>query len=1013
MPPELNVNDRVAAYEGTLALPTYPILAENRNPVFHSQYGVAHIYPYTLLIDIATIPVEKTYRTLHLENRYLKVTLLPELGGRVYSVYDKVSGREVFYKNKVIKFAPLAIRGAFFSGGLEFSFPVAHAPTTADPVNWDIRENADGSASVSFGGLEHMSRMRWTITLTLYPDRCALAQDVFLQNPALIAGRYHYWTNASLDSEPETEFIYPLRRVRSYEFAGTASWPSARLDLIQHDPGLPGMEGVPMWPADRLHDPANFRWEKDMLAQVSIFGRAVQWDFFGAWQHSADCGYAHFADHRNVAGMKLWSWGQSPVGIVNQTSLTDDGSVYAETQCGAMETQLDFDFLPPGKVRQWREWWLPLRGLGGLTCASHELGARIHLAPGKQKGNVDLTVGICPVRPLKQARVRLSIPGDILLEEEAATSPEEPWRATRTVKARQLADHSITLTVSDEDGQVLLNYAHDRQAEPLEPVEPVQTGDPATADDFCKVGLRHENFDNREKALDAYRQALAQDPHHGPAHLQLGLMLLRSADFDDAALHLRQAAAVGRTEASYYLGLVAFYRDEFELAESGFRAVPENAPLSAAALCGLGRIALRRKDWHKAAGLFKQAHALDQASIVPSLLLAVALGRAGQTEQACLELDELLAKDPLNHLALRELALLRGEEGASYRDRLARMLADDRQYVVDLACLYLSAGLPEDALVILADAAKDWDYPMVSYLAWDILRGLGQDGEAEVWLKRGTQADIDLVFPSRLEEVMALARVLDQNPADHKAKYYLGSFLYAHERFDEAVTLWEEAASGLASSDVIYRNLGLAYWQRRNDPQRAIQLFEKALAINAENQDLYLVLDRLYKEQGLSRKRTALIERIEKLTGLRDDLHKRLIVMLVELGQYEQAIQRLAKDTFVPTEMDQSFHLAYVAAHMQRATVHMEAGRIEDAIADYRKALEFPVNVGVGRPLTSGNAEILYRLGLACEKLGRFDEALAAWREAAQEHHSHGSPLFPFIQMALDKLNRYSELGYG
>jgi tetratricopeptide (TPR) repeat protein len=1007
-----SVQEKVTAYEGTLTLPTYPILGENRNPVFHSQYGVAHIYPYTLLVDIATAPVEKTYRTLHLENRYLKVTVLPDLGGRVYSVYDKVSGREVFYKNSVIKFAPLAIRGAFFSGGVEFSFPVAHAPTTADPVNWHMHQHEDGSASISIGGLEHMSRMRWTITLTLYPDRCALAQDVFLQNPALVAGRYHYWTNASLVSEPQTEFIYPLRRVRSYEFAGTASWPRARLDLIKHGPGLPGMEGVPMWPADRLHDPVNFRWEKDMLAQVSIFGRNVQWDFFGAWQHSANCGYAHFADHRNVSGMKLWSWGQSPVGIVNQTALTDDGSVYAETQCGALETQLDFDFLPPGKVRQWREWWLPLRGLGGLTCASDQLGARIHLAPGRQtgqSGSIDLTVGICPVRPLRQARVRLSVPGDTLLEETVAASPEEPWLSTRTIRASQLAGHAITLIVSDENGQVLLNYVHDRQAEQVEAAEPVPAKGPITAADFYRLGLRHENFDNREQALDAYTQALAQEPQHGPAHLRLGLMHLRSADLDRAAQHLREAAASGHMEANYYLGLVAFYREQFELAETGFQAVPQESPLAAAALCGLGRIALRRGDWSKAALLFEKARALDEASTMPPILLAVALSRAGKTEQAVRTLEELLARDPLNHLALRELALLKGD---TFWDRLARLLADDRQYILDLACSYLNAGLLGDALLILADTAPRWDYPMVSYLTWDILQKLGRTDEARPWLEKAAQSNPDLVFPSRVEEVLALRRVLAHSPADHKAKYYLGNFLYAHERFDEAIALWEAAAAGLDSFDVLHRNLGLAYWQRRSEPERAIQSFEKALAINPDNQDLYLYLDRLYKDRGLSQKRAALIERIEKLPALRDDLHKRLVVMLVELGQFEHAIRRLAEDKFVPTEMDQSFHLAYVAAHMQRAAARMETGQIEQAIVDYRKALEFPENVGVGRPLTSGNAEILYRLGLACEQLGRFDEAIAAWHEASQEHHSHGSPLFPFVQMSLDKLNRYSELGY-
>ncbi len=269
----IEVAEKVTVSEGTIRLPTYALRGENRNPVFRSQYGVAHIYPYTLLDDIEPEPREKTYRTLQLENRYLRVTVLPDLGGRVYSVFDKTSNREVFYKNSMVKFSPLAIRGAFFSGGLEFSFPVAHAPTTADPVNWQMRENEDGSASITIGGLEHISRLRWMVTLTLFPDRCALAQDVQLYNPYSLPGRYHYWTNASLDANDQTEFIYPLRRVRSYEFAGTASWPFARLDLILKDPGLPGMEGVPMWPANRMFAPVDFRWQKNMLAQVSIFGR--------------------------------------------------------------------------------------------------------------------------------------------------------------------------------------------------------------------------------------------------------------------------------------------------------------------------------------------------------------------------------------------------------------------------------------------------------------------------------------------------------------------------------------------------------------------------------------------------------------------------------------------------------------------------------------------------------------------------------------------------------------------
>jgi tetratricopeptide (TPR) repeat protein len=289
---------------------------------------------------------------------------------------------------------------------------------------------------------------------------------------------------------------------------------------------------------------------------------------------------------------------------------------------------------------------------------------------------------------------------------------------------------------------------------------------------------------------------------------------------------------------------------------------------------------------------------------------------------------------------------------------------------------------------------------------------LGREAEAKDWVEKGNQAPPDLAFPSRLEEVLALERVLATEPQNAKAKYYLGNFCYAHERFEEAVRLWEEAAAGLEAFDVLHRNLGLAYWERRGDLARATASLERALACNPRNQDLYLHLDDLYKAQGLRAQREALLEKMRALPDPRDDVHKRMAIVLVDLGRYEEAIRMLTEEQFVPSEMDQSFRLAYVGAYLQRARAHEEAGRLEEAIADYRRALEYPPNVGVGRPVLTHDAEILYRLGCACERLGRFAEAIAAWKEAAREHHPHGSPLFPFVQMALDKLNRYSELGF-
>jgi tetratricopeptide (TPR) repeat protein len=1003
------IKQQVEVREESLVLPTYPLTGENPNPVFRSQYGVAHIYPYTLLTEIADERSDREYRALVLENCYLRLTVLPDLGGRVYAVYDKISERDVFYRNTVVKFSPLAIRGAFFSGGLEFSFPVAHAPTTADAINWSLARHEDGSASIHLGAREHINGMRWMITLSLYPERSAFSQDVWLYNPTSVPGRYHYWTNASLDSEPGTEFIYPLRRVRSYEFLGTASWPFARLDLIRANRGLPGMEGVPMWPADRMQGPFNFRFEENMLAQVSIFGRDVEWGFFGAWQHDRGHGYAHIADHRDVSGMKLWSWGTSDVGRVNQTALMDDGSYYAETQCGAMETQLDFDLLPPGAVRSWREWWLPLRGIGGLTASSEEVGANVELQRTEEGDNLNVRIALCPATPQDGVRVQLAVARETIIDEKVSMAPEQPATVTGQVSPLVLGDKPLHLTVRGADDHVLLDYTLDREACEVPPDEPLVEAAPETGDDFYALGLGHENFDNRREARETYRRALALDPQHGRAHLRLGLMLLRAADWAQAGKHFKAAVDAGLEDAHYYQGIRYLYTGEPESAQRALEAVPAGSELRGPALVARSQAALHQSRLDEAAEAFGAAQEHETGRRTALLLEAILARSQGDNARAEAILQGILEEDPLNHVALRELAAAGGKDTVA--QRLERMLRDDRHYWLDLADFYLVSGLFEEALAILEEAYESWAYPPLAYLAWDAARRFGNDEVAEGWLERAQMAPMDYVFPSRLSEIHALQKALAAAPDDARARYYLGNFMYAYQRPDEAMRLWEAALPTLAHNDVIRRNLGLAYLEQEGDVVRAQAMWEDALALNPANQDLYLLLDDLYKQAGMDEKRAELLVQMQALSTPREDVRKRIPLILVDLERADEALAILEMETFVPLEMDQSFHDLYVRALLQRAARALEKGETEQVIASYRQALRYPDNLGVGRPTTMAQAEILYRLGRAYEQQGKYGEALEAWLQAAGEHHEYGTPRFVFVQKALDKLGRYSEIG--
>lgn len=451
-----------------------------------------------------------------------------------------------------------------------------------------------------------------------------------------------------------------------------------------------------------------------------------------------------------------------------------------------------------------------------------------------------------------------------------------------------------------------------------------------------------------------------------------------------------------------------------ELAESFYKAIPAGTPFYSAALCGVGAIYLSRRKWDQALKNFRAAIDVDTSSPTASLYSAIALRQSGKKEKAYRLLKEATNKDPLNHIICREMSLTAPDQNEVflYKEKLTQMLNDDKQFYIDLACFYIGLGMFEDSRLILLEAAQVWDYPILSYFLSHLFGRLGEPLEAEKWLRKAFQSNPENVFPNRLEEIKLLSNILQTKPDDAKAKYYLGNFLYAHQRYNEAIELWELALEGLKQFDVIYHNLGLAQWKKCNNPSLAMEYFEEALRLNPQNQDLYLYLDNIYSEQKQEDKRHALLEKMKQLPEPRHDVQKRIVTVLVDLDCFQEAIQRLTSEKFMPLEMDQSFRHSYVRAYLKRAQFFMKEGQVEEAIADYKHAMEYPKNVGVGKPVVGTNAEVLYYLGCAYEILRQIDNAISVWREAAKENHQQGSDLYPFILKSLDKLNIYTELGY-
>jgi hypothetical protein len=173
-------------WEAPLVIPTYELNSPNPYPALldWQRRKWRPVYPYPFLDSLGTEKNDKAWKAVYLENEYLKVTVLPELGGHVYQIFDKTLNRNLIYSNPVMKYAMVALRGAWVSGGIEWNFPDGHTLTTVAPVDYVYRTEADGSAAVAVGDTERVQGMQWQVILRLRPGTRVLESEVTLNNRA-------------------------------------------------------------------------------------------------------------------------------------------------------------------------------------------------------------------------------------------------------------------------------------------------------------------------------------------------------------------------------------------------------------------------------------------------------------------------------------------------------------------------------------------------------------------------------------------------------------------------------------------------------------------------------------------------------------------------------------------------------------------------------------------------------------------------------------------------------------
>jgi len=1004
----------VRAWESPLRIPTYPVGPAEPNPMFYAgreyQGAKGPVYPYPLLDRLLDRREDRAYRALWLENDYLKVSVLPEIGGRIFSAQDKTNGYDFFYRQRVIKPALIGMLGAWISGGVEWNVFHHHRATTFMPVQSAITENADGSRTVWVGETEWRQRMRWTVGLTVRPGRSYIEAAVHMTNRTPLAHSMLYFSNPAVHTNESYQVIFPPDVDWATFHAKTdfAPWPLARGPFVGRD-FAPGTD-LSLW---RNHP-----------YPISFFVYRSGSDFLAGYDHGKRAGVAHVADRDTMPGKKFWTWGNGPDGRMWDEILTDEDGPYIELMTGGYsDNQPDYSWIQPGETRTVVHYWYPVRELGGVKAANLEGALNLEVEDGKVRLAANTTT------PRPDARVRLLAGDRVVFEATATIAPDAPF-AREVALPSGLREEDLRLTLHTGEGGELVAYENrprPKTAEPKRYAPPPKPAQVKTVEELVLAGQRLEQFHNPYFDPEAYyREALRRDPGDARTNTALGVLALRRGRFDEAEERL--TAAVARLtanhtrardgEAQYALGLARVALGKADAAREAFAAAGWDRAMAAAAALEEARLEAARGNLPRALELLDHARSADPRA-TPALSLSAALLRhGGQPEAALAQASAALAVDPLDPLAARERRLAReagaraaADAAADAAEAAALKALDEDAYALEAAHDYARAGLLDDAVAVLAarlpqpGAKAD---PMVAYVLGWLHERKGDEAAAGAWYRRGRELPPDYCFPFRVEEIAVLERAMAKSPQDPRAPFYLGNLLYDLQP-DRAIAQWERSRALDPGFARVHRNLAFGYARAQGALAKSAASQQKAVSIEKREPRLYYELD-----QYLAWTRAPLSTRLARLTespetvASREITAGRLARVQALLGRPDDALETLGRTRFHVWEGESGIHSVYVAARLERGRKRLAEGDAAAALEEFRATADLPANIEVGQGVGAHLAAVHHHVGLALERLGRKDEAVAAFRESA------GVPaVVPeghyWIGRSLEKLGRKAE----
>ena len=975
----------IKAWREIVTIPTYEIGKAEKNPIFLEkrvyQGSSGVVYPYPVIESIANEPTPHDWNVVFLENEYIKVMVMPELGGRIQMAYDKIKQRHFIYYNHVIKPALVGLTGPWISGGIEFNWPQHHRPSTYLPVDCDIVENEDGSVTVWVNEMERMFHQKGMAGFTLRPGCAFLEIQGRVSNRTPLPQTFLWWANPAVEVNDAYQSVFPpdVNAVFDHGKRAVSSFPIATGTYYKMDYSA----GV---------DISNY---KNIYVPTSYMAVNSKYDFEGGYENDSHGGMLHVASHHFSPGKKQWTWGNGDFGRAWDRNLTDEVSVsegsafgirtgfrpYIELMAGVYtENQPDFTWLMPYEEKQFTQYFMPYRELGVVKQASKDFVL-----------NIDSTEnGVC-FKVLATSQQTTSIElrnknGEVYYHQPVTLSPEAIFEQTVDVKGATLNDLELQV------GRLLwMAEADEIRPIPDAAEAALSPEDTKTNDQLYLTGLHLEQYRHATwSALDYYEEALRRDPNDVRCLNQTGLWYLRRGCFAKAEDYLRKAVKIWQKrnpnpydgEAIFNLALTLKYQHRQQEAYEWFWKSTWNKAWADAGYYEAACISTAQGRYEDALDELNRCLVFNSCNHKARALKAAVLRKLNRANDSFIR--ESLAVDHFNYGCRYELYLLTKDE--TILNHMKQLLHQSASNYDELALDYAAAGLQEEACAI-----------------WDIAIHEGATSPLTYYYleryKEAEQADSNYCFPNRLEDVLALEAAKAKHPKGAKAPYYLGCLYYDKRQYDLAIENWELSAKLNPEFPTVWRNLALVRFNKQQNQEQAVEYMERAFHLDPTDSRILMELDQLYKRiQKPHAERLAFLQQYPQLIAQRDDLVLEEITLLNQLGRYEEAMQKLDGHQFHPWEggegkVPAQYQFCRIELAKQLLSEELSVKSEKFASAEGKRAkrlleecLVYPPHLGEGKLYGAQDNDILYFLG-------RYEEGTAGPTEpAAAMYYNDAKP---------------------